>query len=554
VGDPTITLEQVLKRNSRERLKKEKMPLDIIQELPRLIERGYEEIAEDDIVRLQWYGLYHDKPKLGQFMMRIKIPNGILTPQKLRLIGEISERYGQGYGEITTRQDIQLHSIRLESLPDIFQMLKRAGLHTVGACGDVVRNITGCPMAGLDRRELFDVRPVIAELVHFLDGNRQYADLPRKHKITVSACPAQCNLPEIHCQSYIAVEQNRRGRTRRGFTVRVGGGLSTVPRLSQPLGVFVEPDEVLPLVRAILDVWKDDLKYRRSFIKARLKFMIDDIGVDEFRRRVEERLGRRLEDYPHCPRPVAEVAHLGVNEQKQPGRYAIGFPVLSGRITGQQMQRVADLCARWGDDIRLTRQQNLILTGVTQDRLDEVVKHMEAMGFTLDGPLRGHSIACTGQPFCNFAVTETKRRLIDIITHLERVFGQTASGLHIYLDGCPHACGQHWIGDIGLMGTTARTADGERVEAYDIILRGGRGEHAAIGKPIGRRIPAGEVKYAIERLIGAYHEALARGRSMMSFQEFCLQRTDEELNAIITGSLTGGTYEHDGERRSIGIR
>ncbi|RMG47484.1 MAG: nitrite/sulfite reductase [Acidobacteria bacterium] len=530
------------------------MPLDIIQELPQLIERGYEGIAEDDLVRLQWYGLYHDKPKIGQFMMRIKIPNGILTPQKLRLIGEISERYGQGYGEITTRQDIQLHSIRLESLPDIFQTLKRAGLSTVGACGDVVRNITGCPMAGLDRRELFDVRPVIAELAHFLDGNRQYADLPRKHKITVSACPAQCNLPEIHCQSYIAVEHHRPGGARRGFTVRVGGGLSTVPRLSRPLGVFVEPHEVLPLVRAILDVWKDDLRYRRSFIKARLKFMIDDIGVDEFRRRVEERLGRRLEDYPHCPTPVAEAAHLGVNEQKQPGRYAIGFPILSGRLTGQQMQQVADICARWGDDIRLTRQQNLILTGVIEDRLDEVVKHMETMGFTLDGSLRGHSIACTGQPFCNFAVTETKMRLVDIVTHLERVFGHTVDDLHIYLDGCPHACGQHWIGDIGLMGTTARTADGSKVEAYDIILRGGRGRRAAIGKPIGRRIPASEVKYAIERLIGAYHEAVARGRPTMSFQEFCLQRTDEELNAIITGSPVGGMDEHDRERRSIGIR
>jgi ferredoxin-nitrite reductase len=529
------TIEQALKRNSRERMKKEKMPLDIINELPSLIQRGYEDISEDDIVRLQWYGLYHDKPKVGEFMMRIKIPNGILTPKKLKTIGEIAGRYGQGYGEITTRQDIQLHSIRLEHLPAIFQTLKQAGLGTVGGCGDVVRNITGCPVAGIDRRELFDVRPIVLQLAQFLDGNREYSDLPRKHKITLAACPLQCNLPEIHCQAYIGVKHERQGHERLGFTVRVGGGLSTVPRISKPLGLFVEIGEVLPLVRAILDVWKEDLTYRRSFIKARLKFMVDDLGVEEFRRRVEERLGRKLEDYPDCPTPVAETNHLGVNEQRQESLYYIGFPVLSGRISGEQMIRVADLMERNGGDIRLTQQQNLILTHISKARVDSVLKQMEAIGVPLERGLRGPSIACTGQPFCNFAVTETKLRLVDIITHLEQVFGLATNELRIFLDGCPHACGHHWIGDIGLMGTTGRTAEGEKIEAYDIILRGGRGAGAAIGKPLGRRIPAEQVKYAIERLVHAYRTEAANGGSAMSFQQFCLQHTDEELQAIMAG-------------------
>ncbi|MCI0604110.1 nitrite/sulfite reductase [bacterium] len=532
--DNNLTLEQVLKKNSRERLKKEKMPLDVMNELPGLIQRGYEVISEDDIVRLQWYGLYHDKPKVGEFMMRIKIPNGILTPHKLRTIGLLSQRYGKGYGEITTRQDIQLHSIRLEHLPAVFQTLKEADLGTTGGCGDVVRNITGCPVAGIDRRELFDVRPVIRQLAQFLDGNREYSDLPRKHKITVAACPAQCNLPEIHCQAYTGVKQEGEF----GFAVRVGGGLSTVPRLSKSLGAFVDPEEVLSVVRAILDVWQNDLTYRRSFIKARLKFMIDDLGVVEFRRRVEQRLEHPLKYLAEDPMPAEETNHLGVNQQQQENLYYIGFPVLSGRFSGEQMIQVAALTNQEGGDIRLTQQQNLILTHIQQTRIDRVIKQMESIGIRSESGLRGPSIACTGQPFCNFAVTETKSRLVEVITHLEQVFGTSTRQLRIFLDGCPHACGHHWIGDIGLMGTTGRTTGGEKVEAYDIILRGGRGvggELAVIGKPLGRRVPADQLKYAVERLVRAYKaEVDSRGVSL-SFQQFCINHNDDELQTIIAG-------------------
>ena len=296
-----LTLEEIIKKNSRERLKQEKLPLDVINELPGLIEKGYEIISEDDIVRLQWFGLYHQKPKTGGFMMRIKIPDGIMTHQKLRTIGRISESYGAGYGDITTRQDIQLHSIRMEYLPDIFQTLESTGLTTVGACGDVVRNITGCPVAGIDKNELFDVRPVIYELAELLTGNREYSNLPRKHKITVAACPHQCNLPEIHCQALIGVKRVVNGTEEFGFAVRVGGGLSTVPRLSRHLGVFIKINEVSAFVKTVLDVWKSDLTYRRSTIKARIKFMIDDLGVEEFRKRVEEKLGYKLDDYKDFP-------------------------------------------------------------------------------------------------------------------------------------------------------------------------------------------------------------------------------------------------------------
>jgi sulfite reductase beta subunit-like hemoprotein len=531
-----LTLEEIIKKNSRERLKQEKLPLDVINELPGLIEKGYEIISEDDIVRLQWYGLYHQKPKTGGFMMRIKIPDGILSHQKLRTIGLISESYGAGYGDITTRQDIQLHSIRMEYLPDIFQTLKSAGLTTVGACGDVVRNITGCPVAGIDKNELFDVRPVIYELAELLTGNREYSNLPRKHKITVAACPHQCNLPEIHCQALIGVKRVVNGTEEFGFAVRVGGGLSTVPRLSRHLEVFIKINEVSPFVKAVLDVWKNDLTYRRSTIKARIKFMIDDLGVEEFRKRVEEKLGYKLDDYKDTPQLREETDHLGINEQKQEGLVYLGLPVASGRLTSAQMIQLADLAEREGGDIRLTRLQNIIIANVKKERLNEVLKSAEEIGLKLERTLVGKGIACTGEPYCNFAVAETKGRLVDIIEHLEKTFGSQADDLHINLDGCPHACGHHWIGDIGLMGTTARTAEGEKIPAYDIILRGGRHEQAAIGKPVGRRIPADNVKYALERLIREYKKDKLNEDISFSFQKFCIKNEDAKLQQIIEGT------------------
>lgn len=541
-----ITRDLVLKRNPRERLKQEKMPLDILRELPLLIEKGYEAIPEEDMVRLQWYGLYHDKPRVGTFMMRIKIPNGILTPRKLRTIGELSIKFSRSFAELSTRQNIQLHYIRLQDLPETFETLQGAGLTTVGGCGDTVRNITGCPVAGLDKHELFDVRPIVMEVANFLYGNREYSDLPRKHKITIAACPSQCNAPEIHCQAYIGVKKGER----LGFAVRVGGGLSTVPRLSRSLGVFVEIPDVLPVIRAILDIWKEDLKYRLSFVKARLKFMVDDHGPERFREMVEARLGRRLEDLPELPRPSGETDHLGIHEEKEEGLFDIGFPVFAGIITGTQMVRIADLVEAYGRDIRLTRSQNLIITGVQKERLDEVLKRMEAIGFSLKGSrLRGTSIACTGQPYCNFAVAETKGTLMEIVTHLEEVFGEEIEGLKIYLDGCPHACGKHWVGDIGLQGTTATLPDGQKVPAYEIILRGGLGPQASIGKAVVRRVPLDQVKYSVERLVRAYKTYVGNRGGPESFRDFCLKHPDEELQRIARGAVEGGG---DGESGHLG--
>lgn len=535
--DPTW--DTVLNRNCIERLKLEKSPAEILQELPRLISCGYEGIPEEDIVRMHWWGIFHDKPKIGNFCMRIKSPGGILQPRQLRGLAELSLRFGQNYAEFTTRQNVQLHWLRLPMLPKVFDRVQELGLTTKGGCGDTVRNITGCPVAGLHSEELFDPTALLLQASKLFDEIPEYSNLPRKHKITISACPEWCTAPEIHGQALIATQKEGRN----GFALWIGGGLASTPRLAKPLGVFVEPHDAIPVLRAVLDEWSSQRRYRLSRVKARIKFMMDDYGPQAFRQLIEARLGRKLEDLPEEPRPLrstSHMSHLGIHRQKQPGLYFVGFPVFTGSITGDKLLAVADLLESFAGDFRLTRQQNFILTGIPENELDRVLAEMAELGFTLaTSPLQANSIACTGNPHCNYALVNTKEDLQNILRHLEQVFDPaTMQRLHlgIYLDGCPHACAHHWVGDIGLQGTTLRQSsrDGGKVAAYDIYLRGGLGRQAAIARPIIRRIPVSEVRFYVERLIRAY---LAGQQNDESIQSFFNRHSNEELNTISAGEI-----------------
>jgi ferredoxin-nitrite reductase len=519
------TLELVLKRNPVERLKREKSPLGILDELPALIAAGYEQVAEEDLVRLKWWGLYHDKPKIGTFMLRIKLPGGRATPEQLRTIGRVSNRFGRGEGELSTRQNVQLHYLELGSLPETLAELERAGLTTAGACGDAVRNVTGCPLAGVAHDELFDAAPVVDEVARFFYGHPEYSDLPRKHKISIAACAHRCSAPEINCISLVGVIHEGLP----GFAVLVGGGLSSVPRLARGLGVLVRPDEALPVLRALLDAWKEDLTYRVSRVKARMKFMVDDYGPEGMRAEVERRLGYSLTDYElPPPGPIAE--HLGVQPQKQDGLVALGVPVHLGLVSGDQMVAVADLAESHGGDVRITRQQNLVLTGVPEAQLDETLGVLAEIGLPLElDSSRGTSIACTGEPHCNFSVAETKTRLDAVIQHLESRFGNAIAGLRMHLDGCPHACAQHWVGDLGFQGTTSRDAEGKRRQAYDIFLRGGLGPDAAIARPVFRRVPAEELAGAVEGLVGGW---LSERQAGEDFRAFTDRLSNDELGLL----------------------
>ncbi|CAB4690162.1 MAG: nitrite/sulfite reductase [Actinobacteria bacterium] len=524
---PPPDWDLVLKRNPVERLKREKAPLLIRDELPALIAAGYESVAEEDVVRLQWWGLYHDKPKIGTFMLRVKIPAGQLSPAELRTIGEVSNKYGKGDGELSTRQCIQLHYLHLSELPNVFEDLEKSGITTAGGCGDTVRNITGCPVQGLAADELFDATPIVQSASDTFYGNPDYANLPRKHKYSISACADRCNAPEINCISLIGTVHEGR----EGFAVHVGGGLSSVPRIARDMGVFIPKEESNEILGTITTVWAEDLKYRVSRVKARLKFMVDDIGAEGIRERVEAKLGRTLENYTLPPITVEPGHHLGVHPQKQEGLSYIGVPVHLGLISGDQMIAVAALAERLGGEIRLTRQQNFIVTNVPNGEIDSAIAELEGIGFSLDlNPLRGNSIACTGEPHCNFSVAETKTRLGRLIEGLEATFSrEDLAGLRLHLDGCPHACAQHWVGDIGFQGTTVRDEGGVRKQGYDIFVRGGLGPDAQIGRALFRRVPTEALDTAVQGLVTGWIAARQHGET---FAAFARRTDDDELGRL----------------------
>src|SRR2546430_9125116 len=403
---PVPTWETVYERNSVERIKRDRPPLGIRDELPALIAAGYERMPEEEIVRLQWWGLYHDKPKVGTFMLRVKIPAGILTPAKLRRIGEVANRYGRGDAELTTRQCVQIHWLELSALADVFAELEDAGITSAGGCGDTVRNITGCPVSGLLADELFDSTPVLDAATSEFYGNPAWANLPRKHKYSIASCPDRCNAPEINCVSLVGVVHEGR----EGYGVLVGGGLASVPRIARDLGVFVPKEQSNEILGAVTTVWSEDLKYRMSRVKARLKFMVDDIGAEGMLERVEAKLGRTLERFDLPPIDAQPSAHIGVHAQKQDGLSYIGVPVPLGLASGDQLIAVAGLAESFGGDIRLTRQQNLILTRVSD--VDGVLAALVERGLPLrTNEIWANSTACTGDPHSSLHVGRRKDRV-----------------------------------------------------------------------------------------------------------------------------------------------
>lgn len=541
---PEPPWELVLKRNAIERHKREKFPLDIIHEIPDMIARGYEAVPEEDIVFLSWWGLMHDKPKVGTFMVRIKVPGGRILPHQLSALGRISLEQGKNYGELTTRQGIQLHWVRLEELPDVLDQIQRAGLTTAGGEGDTVRNVTSCPVAGLDPHELFDVSPLVMAVARFFSGNRDYSDLPRKHKYTISACPAQCNAPEIHDVALVGTLKEGRP----GYGVRVGGGLSATPRISRDLSVFIPAEpiaDVIEVLRAITDVWQSNRRYRLSRVKARIKFMVDDYGPEGVRALVEDHLGRRLEDGV-APQPDRDADHLGVQPQKQDGLVYVGVPVPMGWVRGDQLVALGNLLGEFGGEARFTRSQNIIVTNAPAGRVPWLVQRLEEIGFEPHrSKLYARSVACTDHQFCNYSVSETKGKLKEILPELERRFGAGAvEELRVHMDGCPHACAHHWVGDIGLQGTTATDpATGARTQAYNLRLRGGLGRRAAIGVPLLRRVPAHQITEVVCRLVGAWIDAKSHHPGGLAFADFLASHSDDELKAICAGEAGGPAGE-----------
>ncbi|HET9530231.1 MAG TPA: nitrite/sulfite reductase [Blastocatellia bacterium] len=518
--------------NKIEEIKRRKDGLDVLGDIYRYSKLGPQTITPDDEPLFRWYGIYSQRPaEDGFFMVRIRIPGGDLTPAQLRLIAALADEHGRGLADITVRQNIQLHWVRIESLADILDRLREAGLSTTEACGDCVRNILNCPVSGVDESELYDTTALVREVNDFFVGNRDFSNLPRKFKIAITGCAVRCVYPEINDIGIFAVREE--GRTL--FRARIGGGLSTTPRFSKDLEILMEPEEVVDLCGAVASVFRDEGN-RENRKRARLKFLIEKWEIPRFRAEVEARLGRSLRRSKQpeaAPIIKRDRSHLGIHRQREAGLYYAGISILGGRTSASDLARLAAVAEEYGSGrMRTTNTQNIVLLDIDERRLVALRRDLKAGGFDCEPSWsRKAVIACTGIQFCKLAIAETKNRAAELSSHLEQTINLDDS-VRISVTGCPNSCGQHHICDVGLEGSVT-TIDGVKRETFQVFLGGGVGAHETFGRRIGVRVPSEQVAESLARLFAQYKEGRIGSET---FQEFCLRHSDKELARYMTES------------------
>jgi sulfite reductase (ferredoxin) len=531
-----------------ERLKREKNPWEAFDEVRAFAREGRSSVVPEwASAYFKWWGVYTQGDGVGAvggkggegltseyFMMRIGIPNGIVSASQLRAIGGITRKHARNLSDITVRQNIQLHWLTIESLPEIVEALDAIGLSPKGACGDVVRNVTGCPLAGVDADELIDGSPIAIEAARLLTANPEFYNLPRKFKICVTGCPSWCCHPEINDIALTAATLN--GQV--GFSIRVGGGLSNEPHLAVRLNAFVLPEQAIPVIRAITEIFRDQQGLRVSRDRARMKYLFMKEGwtPERFLEELQSRLDFKL--LPGAPENVPDDLyrdHAGVHPQRQAGLSYVGASVLRGRLSGEQLEAAADLAERYGDgSVRLTVSQNLVFINVPNAKTAELVKELGRIGLHVEGTnfWRG-AVACTGTEFCKLAITETKGFLQWLVDDLEDRMPEFDQQLRLNVTGCPNGCGQHWIADIGLEGKKIKH-DGKMTDAYYFCLGGAVGKQAAISRPVGYRCPAPLVPEAIERLLRSY---LTTRISDENLRGWFGRHSNEELRGYLAGEV-----------------
>jgi ferredoxin-nitrite reductase len=572
-----------------EEWKSEVYGAEIREHLMEFAEEGWESIPEEEhdawFERFKWWGLYHQRAgQESYFMMRIGTPNGILEPGQLRVVGEIADEYARGpgvnpefgaaYADFTTRQSIQLHWIRIEDVPEIFDKLERNGLSTQQACGDSWRNIVGCPVAGKDAEEVVDALPVAERLHESFKGDEAHANLPRKWKVSVTGCREGCGQGDINDLALEPAEKDGR----MGFNVRVGGGLArNEPRFARDIDVFVEPEQA-EAVSAGLSLLFREYGDRENRYNARMKFLVDEWGPEKIRETLQsefvdfelEHAGEDLRDqytynagdgvgagsHGHAGSaatdggavasdtdsatggqsaglpaqyPGGDHDHVGVSRQPD-GNYYVGLNVLVGRMGAADVLELADLADEHGSgEVRLTQRQNVIVTDVPESELEALLDAPLLDDYAPDPhPFERGSIACTGTEFCSLSIVETKNRQVRYARWLKEHVSLPAGvdEFHIHLSGCTASCAQPQIADVSLRGMKTRK-DGEPVEALDIGLGGGLGEDPRFADWVVQRVPADEVPGAIDNLLDNFAAEREAGES---FREF-VERTDEETLA-----------------------
>ncbi|WP_135364920.1 nitrite/sulfite reductase [Halosimplex halophilum] len=525
---------------------------EIREHLMEFAEEGWDAIPEDEhdawFERFKWWGLYHQrKGQESYFMMRIGTPNGVLEPGQLRVVGEIADEYARGpvdnpefggaYCDWTTRQSIQLHWIKLEDIPEIFEKLEANGLSTQQACGDSWRNIVGCPVAGKDEHEHIDAWPVAQDLHETFKGDDDHTNLPRKWKVSVTGCDQGCGQGDINDLAFEPAEKD--GEL--GFNVRVGGGLARKePRFARDIDVWVPTEKVNEVAGGMSALFRE-YGDREDRFNARIKFLVDEWGPEKVRSVLQEEFvdfelptaGEDMRDqYTYNAGTGEHGDHVGVYDQPD-GKNYVGLNVLVGRMGVDDVLELADLAEEYGSgEVRLTQRQNVIVTDVPDEELDAFLDEPLLEDYSPDpSPFMRGSIACTGTEFCSLSIVETKNRQVRYARWLKDnvELPSEVEDFHIHLSGCTASCAQPQIADISLRGMKTRK-DGEPVEALDIGLGGGLGEEPRFADWVELRVPVDEVPGAIKNLVANY-EAERDGTE--TFREFVARHDEDALAEFV---------------------
>lgn len=538
------------KAQRAERLKREKNPWEGLEEIRRFARDGFDSIPPEWIgTYFRWWGVYTQGDGAGvtggkngegralqRFMVRIRIPNGMMTSPQLRTIADLTRRYANGIADLTVRQNIQLHWVTIESLPEVLEGLWQVGLNTTGACGDVTRNVTGCPVAGVDAHEIIDASPLVLEASRLLAGNADFYNLPRKFKISIAGCRSWCSYPEINDIGLTAITRKIGGRDEIGFSLRVAGGLSTEPYLGARLNAFVRHDQVVPVIKGIAELFRDSEVLREHRERARLKFLFLRHGwtAERFLEELHDRIGFRLDPAAeeHPPEDVYRD-HVGIHPQKQPGLSYVGSVVLRGRITADQLQAAADVAERFATgELRATPMQNLLIVNVPTVNAETLAGELKDIGLPAGGSSFSRGIvACSGTEFCKLAITETKAFSRWLVDELEERLPGFDQHLKLHVTGCPNSCGQHWIADVGIEGKKIKVND-RLVDAYYFCVGGALGLFQATARPVGYRCAATEVPEALERLLGRY---LAERDPGENLRRFFARHSDTQIREFLAG-------------------
>ena len=486
--------------NKVEEYKNEKDGLDILTDIERYSREGPDAISERDKALMKWYGVFFRRHTPGLFMMRIRIPNGIATSPQVRVLAEITTTLGAGFADITTRQQLQLRSVRIQHIPGVFNRLQEVGLTSLQTGMDNIRNVIGCPVAGLTPQELFDASPVVREFTQLFVGNRAYSNLPRKFNVTITGCLENCTPAES--QDIAMIPARKDGRV--GFNVLVGGKMGSGGyRRADQLDVFVEPQAAAPVAAAIVRVFRDHGS-RDARNRSRFAFLVESWGVERVRATVEQELGSPLERAGEDARSPKRTDHMGIYRQQGKLNF-VGLVVPTGRVKAEQLTEVARLAEVYGSgEIRFTAEQNFILPNISDAKLGALAEEPLLKEFRYDPPevLRG-LITCTGIDFCDLALIDTKARALPMIRRLAEQLKDYKNPLRIAWSGCPAGCANHPLASIGLEGTRIRV-NGKVVEAVDVYVGGRGGREPKAGQRIMEAVPCDDLPEVMEYLIRYY--------------------------------------------------